>query len=94
MVPDIEVRLYESTKMKAKDRFEDDSLDALNNDFSATNDSEPRNEPYEEETDLFLKLSRIVNRNQCVCFPKFEQDVSILISCISDIKFHAYVFAI
>jgi len=31
----------------------------------------------EEEIDLFLKLSKIVNRNQCVCFPKFEQSVSI-----------------
>ncbi|EZA48079.1 F-box only protein 9 [Ooceraea biroi] len=76
LVPDIEVRLYESTKTKAKDRFEDDNLDVLDNDFSATDDSEQQNEPDEEETDLFFKLSRIVNRNQCVCFPKFEQDAT------------------
>lgn len=80
LVPDIEVRLYESTKTKAKDRFEDDSLDALDNDFTTTDDSEQRNEPGEEETDLSLKLSKIVNRNHCVCFPKFEQDVSISVT--------------
>jgi len=87
LVPDIEVRLYESTKTKAKDRFEDDNLDTLDNDFSTTDDNEQHNEADEEETDLFLKLSRIVNYNQCVCFPKFEQDVSISISYVSDIKF-------
>lgn len=79
LVPDIEVRLYESTKTKVRDKFDaDDSLDTLNNDLS-TNDSESYFEPDEEETDLFSKLSRIVNRNQCVCFPKFEQNVSILL---------------
>lgn len=78
MVPDIEVCLYESTKTKVRDKFDaDDSLDTLNNDFS-TNDSENYFEADEEETDLFSKLSRIVNRNQRVCFPKFEQNVSIL----------------
>jgi len=87
LVPDIEVRLYESTKTKTKDRFEDDNLDILDNDFSTTDDNEQHNEPDEEETDLFLKLSRIVNHNQCVCFPKFEQDVSILISYVCNIKF-------
>lgn len=71
--------MYESTKAKARDRFDaDDCFDTLDNDFSTTNDSENHNEIDEEGTDLFLKLSKIVNRNQCVCFPKFEQSVSIL----------------
>ncbi|XP_014478982.1 PREDICTED: F-box only protein 9 isoform X1 [Dinoponera quadriceps] len=75
LVPDVEVRLYESTKTKVRDKFDaDDSLDTLNNDFS-TNDSD-NFEADEEETDLFSKLSRIVNRNQCVCFPKFEQNTT------------------
>lgn len=80
LVPDIEVRLYESTKTKVRDKFDaarDDSLDTLDNDFSTTTDSENHNEADEEETDLFSKLSKIVNRNQCVCFPRFEQNVSI-----------------
>lgn len=78
LVPDIEVRLYESTMAKARDRFDaDDCFDTLDNDFSTTNDSENHNEVEEEGTDLFLKLSKIVNCNQCVCFPKFEQSVSI-----------------
>lgn len=83
MVPDIEVRLYESTKAKTRDRFDsDDNIDTLDNDFSTSNDSKNHNEADEEETDLFLKLSKIVNRNQCVCFPKFEQSVSILFQSI------------
>lgn len=84
LVPDIEVRLYESTKAKTRDRFDaDDSLDTLNNDFSTSNDSDNYNGADEEETDLFLKLSKIVNCNQCVCFPKFEQSVSILFQFIT-----------
>jgi len=72
--------LYESTKTKTRDRFDaDDQLDTLDNDYSTSNDSENYNEVDEEETDLYLKLSKIVNRNQCVCFPKFEQSVSILL---------------
>lgn len=72
--------MYESTKTKTRDRFDaDDQLDTLDNDYSTSNDSENYNEVDEEETDLYLKLSKIVNRNQCVCFPKFEQSVSILL---------------
>lgn len=75
--------MYESTKAKTRDRFDaDDKLDTLDNDYSTSNDSENYNEVDEEETDLYLKLSKIVNRNQCVCFPKFEQSVSILLQSI------------
>lgn len=78
LVPDIEIRLYESTKTKVRDKFDaDDNLDTLDNDFSTTNDSENHNDADEEETDLYNKLSKIVNRNRCVCFPKLEQYVSI-----------------
>ncbi|XP_071561951.1 F-box only protein 9 isoform X1 [Temnothorax nylanderi] len=77
LVPDIEVRLYESTKAKARDIFDaDDCFDTLDNDFSTNNDSENHNEVDEEGNDLFFKLSKIVNRNQCVCFPKFEQSTT------------------
>ncbi|XP_012215867.1 F-box only protein 9 isoform X1 [Linepithema humile] len=78
LVPDIEVRLYESTKAKARDKYDaDDSLDTLDNDLSANNDNENYNEADEEETDLFLKLSKIVNPNR-VCYPKFEQSTTHL----------------
>lgn len=68
--------MYESTKAKARDKYDaDECLDTLDNDLSANNDNENHNEADEEETDLFLKLSKIVNPNR-VCFPKFEQSVS------------------
>ncbi|XP_020291557.1 F-box only protein 9 isoform X1 [Pseudomyrmex gracilis] len=77
LVPDIEVRLYESTKTKTRDRFDtDDSLDTFDKDFTTNNDNENYNDDDEEETDLFLKLSKIVNRNQCVCFPKIDQSAT------------------
>lgn len=79
MVPDIEFRLYESTKAKTRDRFDmEDKFDTLDNDFSITNEySENYNKTEDVDADLLIKLSKIVNRNQCVCFPKFEQSVSI-----------------
>lgn len=78
LVPDIEFRLYESTKVKSRDKNDaDDSLERLDNDVWIANDNvENDNEEDDEETDLFVKLSKIVNRNQCVCFPKFEQNTT------------------
>ena len=73
LVPDIELRLYESTKLKSND----DGDKQLEDDVSSINDNtENYNEEKEEETDLFVKLCKIVNRNKCVCFPKFEQDAT------------------
>ncbi|XP_076229262.1 F-box only protein 9 isoform X2 [Nomia melanderi] len=73
LVPDIEFRLYESTKMKPID----DNLENLDNDSnSVDNNDENHNEEDEEESDLFFKLCKIVNRNKCVCFPKFEQNTT------------------
>lgn len=75
LVPDIEFRLYESTKAKSND----DKHEGFVDDSNSTDDrAENCNEEYEEESDLFVKLCKIVNRNKCVCFPKFEQNVSFL----------------
>ncbi|XP_015430190.1 PREDICTED: F-box only protein 9 [Dufourea novaeangliae] len=73
LVPDIEFRLYESTKVKPMD----DSLENLDNDANSvdTND-ENHNDEDEEECDLFIKLCKAINRNKCVCFPKFEQNTT------------------
>ena len=75
LVPDIEFRLYESTKVKLRERFDhEEKLDSLNTDSLSINKDEDE-EAEDDDTDLFTKLSRIVNRNQCVCFPLFEQSV-------------------
>lgn len=91
LVPDIELRLYESTKVKSND----DGDKQLEDDVSSINDNtENYNEEEEEETDLFVKLCKIVNRNKCVCFPKFEQDVSMRVECytIIDKNIILYLF--
>lgn len=72
LVPDIEFRLYESTKVKPTD----DNDEILDNDYTVNDENENHNEEDEEETDLFVKLCKIVNRNQRVCFPKFEQSTT------------------
>lgn len=70
LVPDIEFRLYESTKMIPIN----DNGENLDNDTSSVdNNDENHNDEEDEESDLFLKLCKIVNCNKCVCFPKFEQ---------------------
>ncbi|KAG7190541.1 hypothetical protein KM043_006642 [Ampulex compressa] len=78
LVPDIEFRLYESTKVKTRDKFDgDDDLDGLDNKrHSGDDNDESFNDGDEEDFDLFIKLSKIVNRNQCVCFPNFEQSTT------------------
>lgn len=73
LVPDIELRLYESTKVKSND----DNHEGYDNDINNIGENaENYNEEDEEESDLFVKLCKIVNQNKCVCFPKFEQTVS------------------
>ncbi|KAK2588306.1 hypothetical protein KPH14_004324 [Odynerus spinipes] len=78
LVPDIEFRLYESTKIKSRERFEpEDNLGNIENDPHSTDDNDrDGEEDTEDEADLCLKLSRIVNRNQRVCCPKFEQSTT------------------
>lgn len=74
LVPDIEFRLYETTKVKSND----DRAEGFDTDANHIDDNvENHNEEDEEENDLFVKLCKIVNQNKCVCFPKFEQNVSI-----------------
>ena len=73
LVPDIEFRLYESTKVKASD----DNLEGFDNDLTNVNDNtENHNDEEDEEIDLFIKLCKTANRNKCVCFPKFEQNAT------------------
>lgn len=72
LVPDIEFRLYESTK-----KSNDDNHEGFDEDIKRIDDnSENCNEEVEEDSDLFVKLSKIVNQNNCVCFPKFEQNTT------------------
>lgn len=75
LVPDIEFRLYESTKLKAREVDEEN----LENGIYAENDNSDSNindDDSDGEKDLYLKLCKIVNRDQCVCFPEFEQNVT------------------
>lgn len=77
LVPDIEFRLYESTKVKPQRYDPDGRIDQINSDSHAVNKEEyEETEDEDGDSDLFSRLSRIVSRNQCVCFPSFEQSVS------------------
>lgn len=80
LVPDIEFRLYEQTKAKEKSEPESDDvqLDRRHGDNqNDNNDDDGISEDSDEEFDLFLKLSEIVNSNQMVCSPRCEQSVSL-----------------
>ncbi|XP_015588407.1 F-box only protein 9 isoform X2 [Cephus cinctus] len=74
LVPDIEFRLYESSKVKPREKFESDERLETQDGHSRQNEANDNNENDEEDdSELCVKLSRIIYRNQCVCFPRFEQ---------------------
>lgn len=79
LVPDIEFRLYESTKVKNQ-RFEADerlnSLDDKNREDDRSDEQENSDDEDDDNSDLFFKLSKIVSRNQRVCSPRFEQNTT------------------
>ncbi|XP_043285662.1 F-box only protein 9 [Venturia canescens] len=77
LIPDIEFRLYESTKPKNRERSEiEDRIDVGETIGNDGNDTDDDINDEDEETDLFAKLSKIVARNQCVCYPRFEQSTT------------------
>ena len=76
LVPDIEFRLYEQTKAKEKADSKDiENPVTLDCDSQNENNEDNMSDDSDIEMDLFLKLSRIVNSNQMVCFPQYEQNV-------------------
>ncbi|XP_033221607.1 F-box only protein 9 [Belonocnema kinseyi] len=77
LVPDIEFRLYESTKVKPQRFDPNERNDQINNDNCAVNKEEyEETEDEDDDSDLFSRLSRILSRNQCVCFPSFQQSTT------------------
>ncbi|XP_034943127.1 F-box only protein 9 [Chelonus insularis] len=72
LVPDIEFKLYESMKPKVRDKYETaDTIEFEKKVNDVRECTETINDI--EEDDLINKLSRIVSRNQYVCYPRFEQ---------------------
>ncbi|XP_011303086.1 F-box only protein 9 [Fopius arisanus] len=71
LVPDIEFRLYESTKPKAREKFEKDEKTIV---FDCEPpDDDVKGEEEIEDGNLIVKLSRVLVKNQRVCCPRFEQ---------------------
>ncbi|KAJ9581092.1 hypothetical protein L9F63_023731, partial [Diploptera punctata] len=76
LVPDIEFRLYDASKLKPREKQE---VEAEEDDLEAIVDPEVDSELEEEEddddddTDLLSRLQRIFSRSMCVCLPQHEQ---------------------
>lgn len=78
LVPDIEFRLYESSKPKQRERIDpDDSIETDAEEIDKENDDD---EDEGDDVDLLTKVTRIICRNRCVCSPQFEQSVSEFIT--------------
>lgn len=81
LVPDIEFRIYEATKIKGtRERIEAEEkiYEAQEPESSVVTNEIEEQEEFDDlmdESDLYARISKIVNRNQRVCFPKFEQNV-------------------
>lgn len=75
LVPDIEFRLYESTKQKTRERIDtEDGIESRDENQGKEIDEEDEEDG---DGDLLTKITRIVCRNRCVCSPQFEQSVGL-----------------
>lgn len=74
LVPDIEFRLYESTKSKVRETNElEEKITIEKNNIDIINQEEV---DVTDDCDIVSRLSRIVGKNGYVCFPSHEQNVS------------------
>ena len=82
LVPDIEFRLYESTKPKPREKIDSDekiSSEKIHREEVAAESDDLDID--ENDCDILGRLSRIIEKNGCVCFPCHEQSVSVLNIC-------------
>lgn len=74
LVPDIELKLYESSKTKPRVRRETvSSNDEYNDSLNLVEDLESDDEDVLPDTDLYARFQRKVSKHHCVCLPQYEQ---------------------
>ncbi|XP_023726122.2 F-box only protein 9 [Cryptotermes secundus] len=75
LVPDIEFRLYDASKLKPRERHEiDNSADDLEVGHDQEVDSGSEDDDDDDsDTDLLSHLQRLFSRSMCVCTPHHEQ---------------------
>lgn len=77
LVPDIEFRLYESTKSKPREKVDTDenvTVGKMNQrDGRAESDD---SELDDNDCDILERLARVIEKNGYVCIPQNEQTVS------------------
>lgn len=76
MVPDIEFRLYESTKPKLCEKKGFQEKEYLENTIQKDDIVETDLDEQSNDCDILGRLSRIIQRNGYVCSPLNEQNVS------------------
>ncbi|KAK0173397.1 hypothetical protein PV328_006603 [Microctonus aethiopoides] len=80
LVPDIELRLYESSKSKISDKLENnDGLKTLSSGAqnvyeNVGNDDDDDDDDDNDENDFLEQLTKNSGHNHCVCFPQHEQN--------------------
>ena len=75
LVPDIEFRLYESTKSKFREKTESEENADLENSKCDTSMEKVEELDIADNCDILGKLSRITEKNGYVCLPRIEQTV-------------------
>lgn len=75
LVPDVEFRLYESTKPKIREKIDADEK-ALEKTTGDNNRTEDDLNVDENDCDILGKLTKAIQKNGYVCFPVHEQSVS------------------
>jgi F-box protein 9 len=77
LVPDIEFRLYESTKPKLCEKIDADEKSILEKTNKDDGVELEDLELEENDSDILGKLAKIIGKNGCLCSPHHEQSVSI-----------------
>ena len=75
-MPDIEFRFYEwSKKQQEKKDYEDEDLLNDNVEHTRIEESHIEEDDDYDDCNIFERLSRIVERNGCICYPAEYQNV-------------------
>lgn len=75
LVPDIEFKLYESSKQRPTERnkVSENSLDVNESYNECDEEDDIYDDDDEEDADIIIRLQRHINKTRCVCFPSHEQ---------------------
>ncbi|XP_011495663.1 PREDICTED: F-box only protein 9 [Ceratosolen solmsi marchali] len=88
LVPDIEFRLYESTKPKLRENIDSDEKLTLETSFHDNGVDLQELDGEENDGDILGRLAKVIGKNGCVCSPHLEQSSTHISALPMEIVFY------